>query len=234
MRESKRSKMTAHCDRVYKKRRNTLKYMYFLIMRMAAWRYISNLSLHEATSPELTKHLNKQTWQGRPGSAAPALGAGAAARARLMMLVLAEEVAEAAGGDARGGRVQRRLHVPRLVPAVAARAGPLRRRPRGRSRRLGLAPELPRLLQLVLPHHPRRPRPPERLARSLQPRHVRTREQRKQRSTPAGGGVRVRVRARARCSYVLPAYMRARACVVLSREQSKRSICACVACVGLA
>jgi hypothetical protein len=46
--------------------------------------------------------------------------------------------------------------------------------------------------------------------------------------------VRVRVCARARCSYVLPAYMRARACVVLSREQSKRSICACVACVGLA
>ena len=37
------------------------------------------------------------------------------------MLVLAEEAAEAAGGDARGRRVQRRLHVGgRPVPAVAA------------------------------------------------------------------------------------------------------------------
>lgn len=134
--------MTAHCDRVYKKRRNTLKYMYFLIMRMAAWRYISNLSLHEATSPELTKHLNKQTWQGRPGSAAPALGAGAAARARLMMLVLPKRLQKPQAAT-RGRAGPAPAARARLVPAVAARAAPLRRRPRGRSRRLGLAPSSP-------------------------------------------------------------------------------------------
>lgn len=78
------------------------------------------------------------------------------------MLVLAEEAAEAAGGDARGRRVQRRLHVAGPVPAAGA--APLLPRPG----RLG---ELARLV-LVLPHRPRRPGPPERLARPLQAGHV--------------------------------------------------------------
>ena len=83
------------------------------------------------------------------------------------MLVLAEEAAEAAGGDARGRRVQRRLHVAgRPVPAVAA---PLLPRILGPGRPGELAR---RRLVLVLPHRPRRPGPPVRLARPLQPGHV--------------------------------------------------------------
>jgi hypothetical protein len=73
-------------------------------------------------------------------SAAPALAAGAAGRRRL--LVLAEDAAEAARRDARGRRVQRRLHVPGPVPAVAAGSAPPllprgRRRPLLRPGRLG-------------------------------------------------------------------------------------------------
>jgi hypothetical protein len=105
-----------------------------------------------------------------PSSAARGVGAATSSAVSRRLLVLAEEAAEAAGCHARGRRVQRRLYVARPVLAVPARAAALLPRDLLRlGRRLG---ELPRRGPvLVLPHHPRRPRPPERLARPLQPGH---------------------------------------------------------------
>lgn len=97
-------------------------------------------------------------------------GGGGGAAAPPALAAAAEEPAEAAHGDARRRRVERRLDAPRRpVPAVPGRPAALHPRRRAAAaavRRLDLPGQVP-----VVPHEPRRARPPERLARPLQPRH---------------------------------------------------------------
>jgi hypothetical protein len=95
------------------------------------------------------------------------------APAGLVLAPAAEEPAEAAHGDARRRRVDCGRHAPGgAVPFVGvgvARGPAALHRLAGAvaARRLDLPGEV-----LVVPHQPRRARPPERLGRPLQPRHA--------------------------------------------------------------